>query len=163
LLIGNMKAWIISRYLSTWNFVAFFFLSFGFYYIYLWVMHNLDFAVLGDSIIEFHSSYLTYFVTFAAVGLVHSIDRLILLRRRLLKPRPMDFLRDLAANRKATVGMCLPLAKDTWLKDHPLDHHCAEKGSKHHWEDEFDECCRHEMDDKDKKEHKRLAKIEANR
>lgn len=126
-------------------------------------MHNLDFAVLGDSIIEFHSSYLTYFVTLAAVGLVHSIDRLILLRRRLLKPRPMDFLRDLAANRKATVGMCLPLAKDTWLKDHPLDHHCAEKGSKHHWEDEFDECCRHEMEDKDKKEHKRLAKIEANR
>lgn len=163
MLIGNMKAWIISRYISTWNFIAFCFFSFGFYYTYLWVMHLLDFTVLSESVDEFHSTYLTYFVMLAAVGLVHAIDRLILLRRRLLKPRPMDFLRDIAANRKATVGMCCPLAKDTWLKDHPLDHHKAEKGSKHDWEADFNECCRDEMEERDKKEHKRLAKIEANR
>ena len=92
LIVGNLKAWILSRYLANWNFIAFFAFSFGFYYAYLWGSHFLEFVVLHYIVDELHATYLTYFVVICFAGMMHAIDRLLLLYRELINPTPADFL-----------------------------------------------------------------------
>jgi hypothetical protein len=92
LITGNLKAWILSRYISNWNFIAFFAFSFGFYYSYLWGAHFIEWVTISYTIVELHSTYLTYFVVGCFAGLCHSVDRMIMLYRCLIDPKPADFL-----------------------------------------------------------------------
>jgi len=81
LMTGNMKAWIESRYISNWNFIAFFAFSFLFYYIYLWGGRFIEWVAISYSVVELHTTHLTYFIVVCMAGLMHSIDRLVLLWR----------------------------------------------------------------------------------
>jgi hypothetical protein len=101
LITGNLKAWILSRCLANWNFIAFFAFSFGFYYTYLWGSHFFEFSSINKTIVELHSTWLTYLVVGCFAGMCHAVDRMILLYRVLIDPKPADFLQKIAANRKA--------------------------------------------------------------
>lgn len=109
---GNMKAWIESRYIANWNFIAFFFFSFGFYYIYLWGGHFIEWVAISYTVVQLHSTPLTYLIVICSSALMHSIDRAILLWRQVFKPKPADFLQKVAAQRKASIGMRCTLGRE---------------------------------------------------
>jgi len=92
LITGNLKVWVESRFVTNWNFVAFFGFSFCLYYAYLWGSNFLHISAINHTVIALHTSPLMYAVVIVSTGLCHAIDRMMVRARFLIWPTPADFL-----------------------------------------------------------------------
>jgi hypothetical protein len=97
-IIGNLKIWMESRFITNWNFIAFFGFSFCLYYSYLWGSNFFHWSPINHTVVALHSSPLMYAVVFAATGFCHFIDRMMVRARSLICPTPADYLQRMGAN-----------------------------------------------------------------
>jgi magnesium-transporting ATPase (P-type) len=100
LLIGNLKLWIISRYIACWNLIAFFGFSFILYQAYLWVCEFSYWSNINHTVVIMHTTPLMYATTLCVVIMCHVFDIIWHKVLHVLEPTPSQYLFSMAANKE---------------------------------------------------------------
>ena len=86
------KIWIHTRYISYLFVNGLVFLSFAWYYLYLWVGQYSHWIDINSTTEILHRSPLVWAVVIAVVSISHGIDRVLHRYNLIFYPKPADFL-----------------------------------------------------------------------